>query len=153
MNDREGDDGVVRVTGKELGEGLDLKQLRKAAKKYAKEHIAGKIVTIKSAGVNVLISQKGLDHSIWISRNEDVLHAMTALPELLRRSIKVREEGDKRGRDYVKAMEIYQAPVDVGGRRYVAEIFVIAAKSEARMLDNIRVFYHQKLKGSPRSGR
>lgn len=80
------------------------------------------------------------------------MHSIVALPNLLQAATLVGTEDDEKKRDYVKAMEFYQAPVEVRGRHYMAEMVVTVAKDESRGLDDIRVFYNQKLKGRTSSG-
>jgi len=145
-------DDMVRVTGKELGEGMSRKQLRTAARNYARTYFVGKTIQVESAGYGILISQNGVDHSLRMARREDVMHSIVALPDLLRRATLIGTEDDEKKRDYVKAMEIYQTPAEVRGRHYTAEMVVTVAKDESRGLDDIRVLYNQKLKGRTSSG-
>jgi len=102
---KESDDGVVRISGKEFGEGLDFKQLRAMAKKYAVEHFAGTTVIIESTGNPVRISVSSIKHTLSFARSQEDIYPVVAMPKLLRRSMKIGEETDKYGRHNIKSIE------------------------------------------------
>ena len=146
MNNEDRGD-IVRLTGRELGEGLSFQLLRKAAKQFAQKNFVGKKVTVESNGAGILVSMGGIKHTLAMAKTWEDILAVIVLPELLRHSVKVDEEADKHGRKYIKAIEKYQSPLEIGGKVYMAEMIVTVVNGESRQLDDIRVFYHQKLQG------
>jgi len=130
-----------------LGDGLTVQQLRAAAKQFSRENFVGQNVIVESNGCEILISMAGIKHTLAMAKTPESIHAIIVLPSLLRRSIKVGEEADKHGRNYIKVIEHYQAPVEIAGNAYLAEMIVTVVNGETRQLNDIRVFYHQKLKG------
>ena len=145
-NDIEYDESkAVHVTGNELGDIRGIKNLRMAAEKYAEE-FAKKSVTVESIGVNVYVSKRGLIHTLRMNRNEDAIRAIVALPELLRRSVRVAREayeGDSVG---IRWVERYQASVCIQGKKYIAEMIVRILEDGSKIGTDF-VFYHLKLKG------
>jgi len=76
-----GECDVVRVSGKELGEGLDKRQLREKGNEYAKKNFAGQNVTVLSNGVEILISMGGIRHTLTFAKTRDELYAVVAIPQ------------------------------------------------------------------------
>jgi len=137
----------VRLSGKELGEGLDRRQLREEAREYARKNFAGQKVTVLSNGAEVLISMGGIRHTLTYAKTRAEMQAVVATPQLLQRAVKVGEEPDEDKRPYVKAIEKYHTGVEVAGTQYIAEMTVTVVDGRPRLLDDIRIFYNQNLKG------
>ena len=71
-NERNNEDNVsdiVRVTGSELGEGLNRKQLKEAARQYAYKNFVGTRVVVESIGKEVHLSRNGIRHTLHMARN------------------------------------------------------------------------------------
>ena len=143
------EDGVIHVTKATLGEGHSRNQLRHAMKAYARDHFKNMApVLIESSGQKVKITMSGIDHSMTHFNDENVIHALTELPEILRR-------GKKRGKDLrepyvghrqdVDFVERYYTPVEVCGNKYEAEIVIFVLKDGEGRLES-SIFYHQSLR-------
>jgi len=148
IDDMEWDESkAVHVSVSKLGEYKNERQLRAFAKKYADQFVAGQKITIGSTGNTVLISQESVDHSFHIAkRHTDTFLSITELPELLKKATKLAEGKDKHGRSFVRAMEIYQTPVEIRGKKYIAEMVILHGIAEHPVLGTARVLRHQKLK-------
>jgi len=136
---------TVHVTGNELGDVRGTKNLRMAAEKYVEE-FAKKIVKIESTGKSVYLSKRGIIHTLRMNRNEDAILAITVLPELLRRSVKISCEAYEGNSVGIRSVERYQASVCVRGKKYIAEM-IIRVLDDGSKIGTDMVFYHQKLKG------
>jgi len=142
-----GHEDVVRLTGKEFGEIKGTKKFREAAKKYAFDHFAGKTVTIGTSGNGVLISRRSIRETLSGDKTPEEMRAVTVIPQLLQRAVKVGEKPDKRGRPYVTCHETYHSVLEIAGERHTAEIGVIVIDENMRIFEYNRVFYNQKPKG------
>lgn len=78
-----GTPGVVKITGQELGDYKDIKELRQKAVEYYKTHLQGKSVEHPKLG-EVLFSRKGLEEYKNYSGNPDKLKMVVALPDIIK---------------------------------------------------------------------
>lgn len=93
-----GTPGVVKITGQELGDYKDIKELRQKAVDYYKTHLQGKSVEHPELG-KVLFSRKGINKVISSSGNENKLKFVPALLNMIESGKYAGEEALKHPRE------------------------------------------------------
>lgn len=86
-----GTPGVVKITGQELGDYKDIKELRQKAVDYYKANLQGKYAQNPKLG-KVLFSRKGRDEFEHFSANPDKLKMVIALKKILDTSSEITTE-------------------------------------------------------------
>jgi len=142
-------DSAIQITRATLGEGYSRNQLRHAMKAYARVHFKNMApVLIESSGQKVKITMSGIDHSMTHFHDENIIHALTELPEIIRRgkkrAVDSKEpyEGHRQDVDFV---ERYYTPVEICGSKYEAEVVIFVLKDGEGRLES-SIFYHQSLR-------
>ena len=76
-------DAPIELTGDELGQYKDVKELREKARQYFKDHLQGETITREGLG-EVRFSRKGIDETIAWSADEDKLKAIPAIEQVIK---------------------------------------------------------------------
>ncbi|MDR0675814.1 MAG: DUF2213 domain-containing protein [Elusimicrobiota bacterium] len=95
------DKKVIQITGKELGEYKDIKELREKAIEYYKDNLAGKKVKNETLG-EINFSEKGFKKPISFSADEKKLLLFPYLQEIIINSKVIKEEKEKYNRDNIE---------------------------------------------------
>lgn len=103
----------AELTGNELGAHGSTKELRKAAMKYAEQHLIGKTLTNASSGHAIKVTRQGVKHSLN-GASEMELKLLPGLPGILKNARHSGAHPPKPGREYLKAAHKYLATVKVG---------------------------------------
>ncbi|EMT8802107.1 hypothetical protein NSH54_001529 [Neisseria gonorrhoeae] len=130
---------VVSVSGGELGEFAETKELRKAAMQYARDNFVGKSYVNESSGHEPKVTWQGVKHAASKS-NSIELSLMVALDKVL---MNAKYEGsfpNKLGRDHIIAVHKYSTGVRFGNK--VLKIRIIAREK----FDGIKHYDHFILK-------
>jgi 8-oxo-dGTP pyrophosphatase MutT (NUDIX family) len=112
-----GGEAHASLTGKEVGEHSDTKELRKAAMKYAEEHIAGKSFKNSNSGHDIKVTRQGLKHSLN-GANPPEIKLIAALPQMLEKASYSGSVPDRLARAHIKAAHKYTAKVSMGGEDF-----------------------------------
>ena len=116
---------IVRLTGKELGETDDIKDLRKAAVDHYVRELQGRRVVRPGFG-EVEFTGKGLDKFKSTSANRTKLRLLPAVPGVIERGQLDREVHlDKPRKDGVVAFYYFSGRVDLAGRPVVLDVTVL----------------------------
>ena len=136
----------IVVRGDEFGEGKPA-DIRKRAIQWAKENLLyttenGRKFANKETGRQIAVTSSGIRHTAKMGRIRELFASMTKIPELIESARFVRTEADSKNRPGVQGMDVYEAPLSVGGRDFTATLFV-SRMADGLELDNI--LYHHKL--------
>lgn len=126
---------IPSVTGKELGNAKDLKDLRTRARLYAIEHFSGKKFVNLSTGNEIQVGASGIKHTIS-GAAEDLIKTIPAIPGLIETATLIHKEKDKRGDPNVLSVEIYKAEMNVMGRNAKMILTVKHYKDGRRYYDH-----------------
>ncbi|MCL2701325.1 MAG: hypothetical protein FWE88_06490 [Phycisphaerae bacterium] len=145
---------AIRVDVIPFDENVPLKQLYGPAKKWARSQFQGKTFINKDTGQPIEITGKGIDHTVSVARNPDVIHSLSVLPEMIERATCISsepprppKEGKRKEQDLV-AVEIFETKVRIREKLYTAELVVkVEEKNNRRigMVSNVRLYYHHRL--------
>jgi hypothetical protein len=130
----------VEITGDELGEFRTVPELRKKARQYAYEKVAGNY-TVESTGEQVTVSKQGIKHGTS-TQNIDKIKSIVAVGQLIENSRKTGVETDKRSRSDIKAVHKYAAAIKAGEQVKPIEIVVRETK-------NGRFYYDHYIEKKP----
>lgn len=119
---------VVRLKGHELGPTASFQQLRAAAYRYYDENFvkAGMKVRNDQTGREISFSPVGLRRTIRVG--EDLMRAIPAIPDMLRKGKLLQSEADREGRRSIKALHTFAAAVEIGDRRLDVVLIVRETK-------------------------
>ncbi|MFT4013016.1 MAG: LPD5 domain-containing protein [Paracoccus sp. (in: a-proteobacteria)] len=119
MYQRDLSEPVATLTGDELGEWADIRQLGKKATAWYRQNLLpeGEPVTVTNAetGWTIEFNKKGAS-KIGGRKGEDLYRAVVALPDILRHGKLVETEADSKGRPDIKAVHKIAAKVRIAGR-------------------------------------
>ncbi|WP_301005508.1 hypothetical protein [Neisseria polysaccharea] len=104
---------VVSVSGGELGEFAETKELRKATMQYARDNFVGKSYVNESSGHELKVTCQGVKHAAS-KANQAELSIMTNLDDLLRYAKYECSYPDRKGRPDIIAAHKYRAVAKVG---------------------------------------
>ncbi|KEP68805.1 hypothetical protein DL1_08435 [Thioclava dalianensis] len=108
---------VARLTGDELGEWSDIRQLGKKAYAWYRENLTDKTVTNAETGWQ--IGFDGVGAKKVSGRKGDVLYRLVpAIEQILQKGRLVSSENDKRARQEILAIHKFSADVKMGGQTY-----------------------------------
>lgn len=109
---------VATLTGDELGEWEDIRQLGKKAEAWYRNNLVGKDpVTNDETGWSIQFDGTGARKTS--GRKGDVLYRLVpAIPAILENGRLISSEADSRGRDEIRAVHKLAARVSMGGREY-----------------------------------
>ena len=133
---------AAHITGKELGDGLSTKNLRRASRDYAEKHFVGKTYHNESSGVDIGVTRQGIKHAL-ANANDIEMRLMPALPKMLERAQYVGSEPDKFGRADIKATHKYVTEVRVGDE--VVSVGIVVRE----LSDGHRHYDHFVIKNTP----
>ncbi|HEZ0047085.1 TPA: hypothetical protein WD536_002039 [Neisseria meningitidis] len=104
---------VVSVSGGELGEFAEKKELRKAAMQYARDNFIGKSYVNENSGHELKVTWQGVKHAAS-KANQAELSIITKLDDLLRYAKYEGAYSDKKGHPDIIAAHKYRAVAKVG---------------------------------------
>lgn len=115
---------VVKISGKEFSEETNIKKLRPLARKYAKDHLQGKIVTNKDSGWKIEVAGQGLKHAISFAKKNYHLQSIAGVPGMLENAVKISTE-PHRGKDRnIPWVHQFIAPLRIGENFYRVKLTV-----------------------------
>lgn len=114
---------AAELTGEELGGHAATKELRKAAMKYAEQHMIGKTFTNANSGHEIGVTRQGMKHSLSGKNNPEV-RLSAGLPDILTKADYVGSKAptDKHLKRGVIAMHRYIAKVRLGKEAFLVGI-------------------------------
>lgn len=116
-----------------------IELIKKDAIAYAKDNFAGNSYINKSDGSTILVGNQGIKHAMSGKVSEISAVALTKLDEILINSQFVRSEPDKAGRNTIKEIRFYQAPVELQGIQTTLEVVVRVASDGNRYYDHFEI--------------
>jgi Large polyvalent protein-associated domain 3 len=125
---------AARLTGRELGESIEPGHLRALAREYARNNLAGRVVTNRESGLSVTINWQGLRKATSGDRQETLLKLVPAIPDMLEQGRYLGIEKDRRGRPDIKAYHLFDSGAELAGTPHRTILFV-------RETDDGRFFY------------
>ena len=108
--------------------------LRRAAQDYCRQALAGLRVTNRISGDVILITAKGIKHSLHGAR-PPLMRSMVLLPQIMEQASKTGEVMDKAGRPDIVAIHKYEAELSDADAALIA--LVIARESR----EGVKHFY------------
>jgi hypothetical protein len=121
--------GAVSLKGDELGDFTSMKELRQKALEHA-EGFIGKSFKNKATGNDVLVTRKGVKHTLS-GASDTLVRTVPAIPSLLENAKLVATASDKRGDVNVLSVETYHATIEIGGEKHNA-ILTVKRYSDGR---------------------
>ncbi|TDV39539.1 hypothetical protein C7405_101658 [Paraburkholderia caballeronis] len=115
--------GAVKLKGDELGDYTDMRELRQKALAHAQEKFVGKAFSNRATGNEITVTRSGVKHTI-AGASDTLVRSIPAIPAMLQSAKLVKREPDKHGRSDVLSIEVYSAPVEIGGERHEAILTV-----------------------------
>jgi hypothetical protein len=106
---------VAELTGKEIGEATDIRELGRVAETWYRDNLLGKAVVNTSTGWKIDFNRTGA-RKIGGRKGEDLYRIVAALPEILEKGSLVSSEPDRSGRPDIKAVHKIAARVLLAGR-------------------------------------
>lgn len=124
----------LHLVGNELGVWTDMKDLRQKAKEFS-SNFAGKSFQNTSTGHSINVSNQGIRHTIS-GAGDVLLRTVPAIPDLIKHSILIASEPDKRGDPNIKAVEKYSATLTIGNEKKAILITVKVYQDGRRYYDH-----------------
>ncbi|MDB6454269.1 PLxRFG domain-containing protein [Falsirhodobacter sp. 20TX0035] len=106
---------VASLTGKELGEWAELKQLQAKARDWYRDNLVGQTVTNAATGWQISFNMSGAKKTTN-SAGDVLLRLVPALRSIIEQGTLVRSEPDARGRHTIKAVHSFSARVSLEGQ-------------------------------------
>lgn len=106
---------VANLTGNELGEWEDMRQLGKKAEAWYRENLTGKTVTNADTGWTITFANSGA-RKTTSGKGADLLRMVPALRAIMQNGKLMSTEGDNRVRGGIKAVHKFGATVELDGR-------------------------------------
>jgi len=110
-----GDAPVLETDGDGIEYNGSLREMSEQAKAYASEHFTGSTVVNKHHGDEIIISMKGVKHTLR-GAQPDLVKTVAITPEILERSVYIGNEPEKRGDPNVLRTHFFGIKVSVDGR-------------------------------------
>jgi hypothetical protein len=108
---------VASLTGQELGEWGDMRQLGRKAEAWYRDNLLGTTVKNDETGITIEFDNTGASKTA--GRKGDILYrSVVALPQILKSGKLVASEPDRRGRKQIKAVHKFRADVQLDGEVY-----------------------------------
>jgi phage-related protein (TIGR01555 family) len=126
---------VVIVKGNELGDFGSMKELRQKALAYASEHIVGKQFTNEATGHDIQVARSGVKHTIS-NAGDELVRTIPAIPDLIRKGKLTASDAEKGGDPNIKAVETYEAPLEVDSKQHTAIMTVKVYQDGRRYYDH-----------------
>ncbi|MCG6110743.1 MAG: PLxRFG domain-containing protein [Paracoccus sp.] len=109
------DDPVATLTGDELGEWSDIRDLRIKAQNWYRDHLQGQVITNEATGWEIRLTRAAKGK--MGGKGQFLLQAVPALERIIAKAEKVGEAGEVKGRDHIKAYHYLRAPIVIDGER------------------------------------
>ncbi len=140
--------GASELRGDEFGGSQsEAKRVFAEARRYAFENLIGKWFVNQETGRQWLISRRGVEHTLWTTKNPMVARSIKVLPGLIQNAHFEFSEADKRGRPFIHSVDTYVAPLMIGGEKYDAVIKVLRLSSGAPdQIQTIDIYHHHRVK-------
>ena len=130
----------VKIQGDEISnlvEPLDMKALRKTAKKWAKENLVGKYDNDDTT-TSMTVSKKSIDDAIAHGSGPEKIQAIAAMPGLIKQAKRIYSGPSLHGKPLTS--HIFASPLEISGKQFMASV---VAHEDA----NGQVFYDHELMG------
>lgn len=119
------------------------------AREWARHNLIGKRFRNEESGRDWYVGQRGVSHTMRTTRDTDTIVSLSTLPDLIKNAKLVETIPDDKGRPNVKGIGVYESPIIVGDKAYVARMYVMEVTSgnqKLGVLDGYDVYYHHHLK-------
>lgn len=123
---------VATLTGDELGEWSDIRELRIKAQNWYRDNLQGKVITNMATGWEIRLTRAAKGK--MGGKGQFLLQAVPALEAIIARAEKIGEAPELKGRGHIKAYHDLRAPVQIGRERRNLIVTV-------REMDDGRKFY------------
>ena len=125
----------VQLKGDELGEWSSMSDLRQKAMQYAEQHFIGKKFANEATGNEIQVPKSGVKHTISGSGDE-LVRTIPAIPALIQKSTLAESVPESGGDPNIKAVETYEASVEIDGKQHRAIMTVKLYRDGRRYYDH-----------------
>lgn len=128
--------GVVHIATPGHMKNMTDEEFREAAKQYAKENHAGRVVSINSDSSEMLIPWQGIKHAFSRYTSRIAAAAALSLPDVIAAGVNHKVESDTRERRNIHAVHIYESPVVIDGQPVTIKIIAREQHDGRRYYDH-----------------
>ncbi|MDR0457613.1 MAG: hypothetical protein LBH10_01080 [Burkholderiaceae bacterium] len=112
-----------------------MSELREKAMEYAQNHFIGKTIPNELTGNAIQVPKSGVKHTIAGSGDE-LLRTVPAIPKLIKTAAQIGSEPEEGGDPNIKAVETYEAHIEIDGKRHRAILTVKLYRDGRRYYDH-----------------
>ena len=125
----------IELNGDELGTSENPTAIRHRAAAFARNGLAGSLVTNRATGEVIIIPWQGIKHTL-AAKNIDTLRAIPAIRALLENGKRIAIEEPRHGQPGIKKVHRYVAELWISGAAYDVELVVRVTGDGLRFYDH-----------------